>query len=58
MMTTTLEFEEADARFFELIEKASRGEQTTVTRQGRIVARILPPGKSDRVGGLAEGSNT
>lgn len=47
-MTMTLGFDEADARFFELIMKAERGEPTTVTRQGRVVARILPPAGSDR----------
>jgi prevent-host-death family protein len=42
-MTTTLGVLDARSRFSELIDRAERGEETIVTRHGRIVARIAPP---------------
>lgn len=42
-MTATLGVLDARSRFSELIDRAERGEETIVTRHGRIVARIAPP---------------
>jgi len=42
-MTATFGVLDARSRFSELIDRAERGEETIVTRHGRIVARIAPP---------------
>jgi len=42
-MTATLGVLDARSRFSELIDRAERGEETVVTRHGRVVARIAPP---------------
>jgi prevent-host-death family protein len=33
---------DAKARFSELVERAQRGRSTTITKRGRVVARIVP----------------
>jgi prevent-host-death family protein len=38
---------DAKARFSELIERAQTGRSTTITKRGRVVARIVPAGASD-----------
>ena len=43
MADGTLGVQEAKARFSELIERAERGEEIIVTRQGKAIARIGPP---------------
>lgn len=43
MTATTLGVFDARTRFSELIDRAERGEETIVTRHGRVVARIAPP---------------
>ncbi len=42
-MTATFGVFDAKSRFSELIDRAERGEETIVTRHGRVVARIAPP---------------
>jgi prevent-host-death family protein len=39
---------EAKARLSELIARAERGEETTITRSGKVVARLVPAAKSRR----------
>ena len=34
---------EAKNRLSELVERAARGEEITITRRGEIVARLVPP---------------
>lgn len=43
MTAATLGVFDAKNRFSELIDRAERGEETIVTRHGRVVARIAPP---------------
>ena len=33
---------DAKARFSEIIERAQRGENTTITKRGRVVAKVVP----------------
>jgi prevent-host-death family protein len=47
-MTATLGVLDARSRFSELIDRAERGEETIVTRHGRVVARIAPPATAIR----------
>lgn len=37
---------EAKARLSELVDKAERGRETTITRNGKVVARLVPAAKS------------
>ena len=39
---------EAKARLSELIARAERGQETTITRSGKIVARLVPAAKAQR----------
>ena len=39
---------EAKARLSELIAKAERGHETTITRSGRVVARLVPAARTPR----------
>ena len=39
---------EAKARLSELIARAERGQETTITRSGKVVARLVPAAKSQR----------
>lgn len=39
---------EAKARLSELIAKAERGQETTITRSGKVVARLVPAAKAKR----------
>lgn len=39
---------EAKARLSELIARAERGEETTITRSGKVVARLVPAAKAQR----------
>lgn len=39
---------EAKARLSELIAKAERGQETTITRSGKVVARLVPAAKGHR----------
>lgn len=39
---------EAKARLSELIAKAERGQETTITRSGKVVARLVPAAKASR----------
>jgi prevent-host-death family protein len=39
---------EAKARLSELIARAERGEETTITRSGKVVARLVPAAKARR----------
>lgn len=41
---------EAKARLSELVDKAERGIETTITRNGKVVARLAPPAKTRRIG--------
>ncbi|MFM9969324.1 MAG: type II toxin-antitoxin system Phd/YefM family antitoxin [Burkholderiales bacterium] len=34
---------EAKARFSELVDRAECGQETVITRRGRVVARLVPP---------------
>jgi len=45
-MAETLGVYDAKARFSELIDRAERGEETIVTRHGRVVAKIAPPSEA------------
>jgi len=38
---------EAKSRFSALVDRAAAGEETTITRHGKPVARIVPIGQSD-----------
>ncbi len=40
---------EAKARLSELVDKAERGIETTITRNGKVVARLAPPAKAHRM---------
>lgn len=42
-MTATVTIRDATSRLAELVDRAERGEETIVTRHGRVVARIAPP---------------
>lgn len=53
-MTATLGVLDARSRFSELIDRAERGEETIVTRHGRVVARIAPPVMATRQALTAE----
>jgi prevent-host-death family protein len=37
---------EAKARLSELIARAERGQETTITRSGKVVARLVPAAKA------------
>src|SRR3970040_915686 len=37
---------EAKARLSELVDKAERGRETTITRNGKVVARLVPAAKT------------
>ena len=37
---------EAKARLSELVDKAERGRETTITRNGKVVARLVPAAKA------------
>jgi len=37
---------EAKARLSELVDKAERGRETTITRNGKVVARLVPASKT------------
>jgi len=39
---------EAKARLSELIARAERGQETTITRSGKVVARLVPAAKAQR----------
>ncbi len=39
---------EAKARLPELVAKAERGQETTITRSGKVVARLIPAAKAGR----------
>ncbi len=40
---TTVGIFEAKNRLSELVERAARGEQITITRRGEAIARLVPP---------------
>lgn len=40
---------EAKARFSELLDRAERGEELTIRRHGRAVAKIVPVGEEDDI---------
>jgi prevent-host-death family protein len=54
MTATTLGVFDAKNRFSELIDRAERGEETIVTRHGRVVARIAPPRAATESGRTAD----
>ena len=56
-MSAILNLTEAKAKFSEVVERASRGEEIIVTRMGHPVARIIryEPGAANRRLGLFEG---
>jgi prevent-host-death family protein len=56
-MSAILNLTEAKAKFSEVVERASRGEDIIVTRMGHPVARITryEPGATNRRLGLFEG---
>ncbi|OGA47255.1 MAG: hypothetical protein A3F74_19140 [Betaproteobacteria bacterium RIFCSPLOWO2_12_FULL_62_58] len=39
---------EAKARLSELVARAERGQETTITRSGKVVARLVPAAKAHR----------
>lgn len=39
---------EAKARLSELVGRAERGRETTITRNGKVVARLVPAGRTPR----------
>ncbi|SMF41159.1 prevent-host-death family protein [Tistlia consotensis] len=41
-MTETLNITEARARFSELVQRARRGEEILISREGQVVARLVP----------------
>lgn len=46
---------EAKAKFSELVKRVEAGEEITVTRHGKVVARVVPPVKEaslPRIGAL------
>lgn len=49
----SVEIDEAQKRLAELIQKLAVGTEILITRNGRLVARLLPP--QDRVPGSAKG---
>lgn len=57
LMSAVLNLTEAKAKFSEVVERASQGEEIIVTRMGQPVVRISPfdPGKAGRRLGLLEG---
>lgn len=39
---------EAKARLSELVARAERGQETTITRSGKVVARLVPAARAPR----------
>jgi len=43
----TVSVYDAKARFSELVDRAQAGRATTITKRGRVVARLVPAGDED-----------
>jgi len=56
-MSSVLNISEAKAKFSEVVERVSRGEEIIITRMGHPVARVTPydPAAANRRLGLFEG---
>lgn len=53
-MTATVSLRDASTRLSELVDRAEQGEETIVTRHGRVVARIAPPAEAPQPARTAE----
>jgi antitoxin (DNA-binding transcriptional repressor) of toxin-antitoxin stability system len=53
MKIKTVDIQEVEGHFRELFEEAAGGEEIIVSSEGKVIARIVPPGR--RTPGLHEG---
>lgn len=52
--TTEFAAAEAKARFSELLDRAEAGEEITIRRHGRVVARLTPPSAKEGEAAIAQ----